>query len=229
MPFRMIWSGSQQFWSGSRQRLQRYWQRYAPGSFIQAWLASPKAIGAICPSSRFLARRIAQHTPLPTTGIIVELGPGTGVVTRALLERGIDPARLILIEFCAHFVKDLREKFPAVTVIHGNAADLSSLLGPETPVQAIVSSLPLCSLPAPLTRAILDEWQRVLGPNQGLAIQFTYNMGHPKWLRMLDAEVRSAGVVWANLPPARVSTLRFKPCPLLNPPHHDTSLSNPSS
>lgn len=222
MLFKVIRSGSQHILSVSHQRLQRYMRDLPATAFLREWLASPKSIGAICPSSRYLARTMARQIPVSSAGLIIELGPGTGVVTQALLERGVSPDKLVLIEFSAPFVQRLRQRFPGVTVLHGNAANLSELVPRSLPVDAIVSSLPLCSLPTALTRAILDQWEHVLGVRGGVAVQFTYNMAKPGWMRFIKATAGFSTLVWANIPPARVSCFHFPARACLSSKHHDT-------
>jgi phospholipid N-methyltransferase len=153
---------------------------------------------------------MARQVPRAEDGLIIELGAGTGVITKALLDSGVDPHRLIVIEFSALFVQRLRERFPEVVVIHGNAADLSDFLPAGIKVRAIVSSLPLCSLPEPITQAILQQW-RLLLRDGGVAIQFTYNLRQPRWRRYVQARLSRSKIVWANLPPANITTFTYKP------------------
>ncbi len=193
---------------GRAQRVSQYFKNIAPGLFLQELLNRPGAIGAICPSSRYLARQMARQIPGSGDGIIIELGGGTGVITRALLDSGIAPEKLKVIEFSSPFVQRLRQRFPDVEVIHGNAADLCDLIPQDTKVRAIVSSLPLCSLPEPITHSILEQWRTLLHDG-GVAIQFTYNLRLPKWRRLVNARHTSSQFVWANLPPANITTFSF--------------------
>jgi len=188
--------------------LLRLVRNAAPGVFLRELLSQPAALGCICPSSRFLARGMAQEVPLDVDGMVIELGAGTGAITRALLQRGIAPRDLLLIENSPAFVQRLRDQFPGVTVVHGNAADLYRLIPPGRPVRAIVSSLPLCSLPASLTAAILSQWPTLLQPD-GIAVQFTYHLRKPAWRKHLEQADACSRIVWANLPPANISTFSF--------------------
>jgi phospholipid N-methyltransferase len=189
--------------------------------FLNELLARPAAVGAICPSSRFLARAMAR--PLSNLSLngphdyIIELGAGTGNVTQALLDQGVPPERLVVIELSKPFTARLRQRFPGLTIIQGSATDLASLLPPNARVRAIVSSLPLCSLPHPVMRTILQQWQSLLGPSNGLAVQFTYNLGQPVWAKHIGGTRTAQSVVWLNCPPARVSTYQFHPTAIL--PH----------
>src|SRR5690606_7857999 len=134
---------------------------------------------------------------------------GTGNVTNALLEQGVPPERLIIIELSPAFVARLRERFPQLTIIQASATDLSCLLPQGIKVKAIVSSLPLCSLPQAISCAIVQQWHQLLSDSGGLAIQFTYNLRNPRWVENIKAPRLSQRIVWLNLPPARVSCYTF--------------------
>ncbi len=175
----------------------------SPRLFLREMLASPGAVGAVWPSSRRLAKRVAAAVPVAGDGLVVELGAGTGVVTEALLQRGVPTHRLRVIERSPTFVQCLRQRFPKVTVVHGNAKHLAELLPEGANVDAIVSSLPLRSLPADDVTAIVDQWRSVLSPGQTI-IQFTYALhGQPDALSPGFAS-RENRFVWANVPPAKV-------------------------
>ena len=190
------------------QRLTEYVRNIAPRIFIQEFITRPATIGAICPSSRFLANCMARQVPLLDDGLVVELGGGTGAVTQAILEQGVDPDRLMVVEYAKPFVRQLRKRFARIDVVHGNAADLCQLVPPGQRVSAIVSSLPLCSLPLPVTRRILQQWQ-VLLEEGGIAVQFTYHLFTPKWRQYLVPSYTHSQIVWANIPPAHVMTFFF--------------------
>jgi len=173
-------------------------------------LDSPRSIGAICPSSPLLARRMASLVE-PGDGKVVELGGGTGTVTAALLERGIDPGQLIVVEQSAKLSALLRRRFPEVTVINGDAARLKELLGPDHgKVASIVSSLPLRSLEPHTVRNILGQLEKVL-QTDGLFLQYTYS--HRDLRSRLSSRFKSVHscTVWGNLPPARIDAYRFVP------------------
>ena len=175
-------------------------------------LDSPRSIGAICPSSPKLARRMASLVN-HRSGIVVELGGGTGAVTAALLKQGISPQRLIVVEQSAKLSALLRNRFPEVTVINGDAARLAELLGPDSgKVAAIVSSLPLRSLEPACVRDILRQLEEVL-QEDGLFIQYAYS--HRDQQAKLSQHFNNihSSIVWGNLPPARIDAYRFIPKP----------------
>src|SRR5690606_19899267 len=109
---------------------------------------------------------------------------------------------------------------------HGNAADLCQIVPQNTRVVAIVSSLPLCSLPPPITSSILQQWQYLLHES-GIAVQFTYNLHKPAWQHQIQARQIGASTIWANLPPAKVFTFSFH-TPKLSTSIHDHTTTKSS-
>ena len=173
--------------------------------FLRGLAARPRMIGAIAPSGPTLARMMASHVDPGEDLPVIELGPGTGVVTKALLERGVSPSRLIAIEYNPDFCRLLSERFPGITVLQGDAYDLAGTLpkGRSDRVAAIVSSLPLVSRPpedhARLIEAALDR----MAPGRPY-IQFSY-MPHPPAEPVPGRfSAEASHWIWLNLPPARV-------------------------
>jgi len=191
------------------QRLAEYVKNIVPGVFIQEFINRPGTIGAICPSSRFLAKHMARQVSPADDGLVIELGGGTGVITQALLDRGVAPDRLMVVEYSNQFVQKLRARFSNLNIVHGNATELCRFVPQGRKVSAIVSSLPLCSLPAPMTRLILQQWQELLC-DTGVAVQFTYHLRTPKWRSYLDPHHTRSQIVWANIPPANITTFSFR-------------------
>jgi phosphatidylethanolamine/phosphatidyl-N-methylethanolamine N-methyltransferase len=176
--------------------------------FLQEWLANPQGVGAVAPSSPKLANAMAQWLPADPESYVLELGPGTGVVTEALLRRGLRPERLVAIEQNANMASMLREKFPQAQIITGDAWKLDDLLlrrrVPIEKVGAVISSLPLLNFPVPEAERLADKIRAVLEP-QGKWVQFTYRIHrlHPRGTTSF--KLHASKVVWFNLPPARVS------------------------
>ena len=167
--------------------------------FAREWARSPRLAGAIWPSGVALAEAMAARVPVGT-GLVVDLGAGTGSVTAALLKKGIAAHRIVVVEQSAAMAQYLRKRFPGLTVLCGDAAELSSLL-PERPVDCVISSLPLVSLPEIKREAIVHELKRVL-QGQPL-VQFTYFWGGA-YLSQKGFNRVSSRLVLKNLPPARV-------------------------
>lgn len=176
--------------------------------FLRSLILRPRAIGAIAPSSPQLARKIAQQVDPAVAGSVLELGPGTGVVTEALIARGISADRLIAIEADPDLAKLVRERFPSLHVIQGDAFDLERTLPADVsgPLAATVSGLPLLNF-APARRRALITSALARIPAGGPFVQFSYGFTAPV---PADGElhVRQAALVLANLPPARVWVYR---------------------
>ena len=192
----------------------------APGAladelrFLRMLFESPRLTGAVSPSGRSLARAMARAVGPPGDGLVVELGPGTGPVTKALIDHGVDERQLVLVEYEAAFCRLLRQRFPGVRVLQGDAFDLPrTLAGLEgLPVRAIVSSLPLLNQP-PARRTALIEDAFALMAKGGVFVQFSYGVASPI-PRLAGAgrfSARGSAPIWANLPPARVWTYRADP------------------
>ncbi len=176
--------------------------------FFRSWLDNPAVAGAVSPSGRFLARMMARYVDPRKAGPVVELGPGTGAITEALLARGIAPGRLYLVEFDPGFCKLLKRRFPGVHVIKGDAYQLSQTLRGRLhrPPAAIVSSLPLLLKPETQRLALLADAFGCMRPD-GCFVQFTYGRVSPvprDKASALDFHVEASPPVWLNLPPARV-------------------------
>lgn len=192
-------------------------ERHFPGldelRFLAQWLRHPGRVGSVAPSGHALAATMAAAVTVDAgagggAGMVVELGPGTGSVTRALLQAGVAPRDLVAIESNGAFADMLRARFSDIRVLTGDARELGSLLRDAGvgPVGAIVSSLPLLSIGADARRAILAGIAAAL-PADGVLVQYTYGPAAPV-PRALAAELGLAGArarwVLANVPPAAV-------------------------
>lgn len=175
--------------------------------FFRQLLSKPKQVSAIAPSSRWLARAMAQGLG-PKSGRIVEFGPGTGQLTRGILAAGVAPTDLTLFEMSPDFTSHLRETFPGVTVHNAGAQTAAAHVAPG--VAAVISGLPLLSMPPELRESIVQAAFDVLAHN-GIYVQFTYGPKPPLSPEQLDRmglTVTPGPKVWANLPPARVFHFR---------------------
>ncbi len=183
--------------------------------FLRAWLRDPRGIGAVTPSGAALARLMTSHVS-QLDGPVIELGPGTGALTRALLARGVPPHRLALIEADPHFAEALSQRYPQAKILHMDAAHLGqtdSLFGNERAC-AVVSGLPLLSMPASQVAAIVQGvFERQLRAG-GMFYQFTYGMRCPlpaALLRQLNLQAQRVGSALLNLPPAAVYRISQRP------------------
>jgi phosphatidylethanolamine/phosphatidyl-N-methylethanolamine N-methyltransferase len=177
--------------------------------FIRSWLEKPLSTGAVMPSGRFLARAMARLVDTEVPGPVIELGPGTGPVTEALVEQGVDPSRLVLVEFNPIFCRMLRSRYPEATVVQGDAYRLKHLLGSllREPAAAIVSGLPLFNKPLRTRLRLIADAFGLLLP-QAPFIQFTYAVVSPIPRNLPGMHARSTERIWRNLPPAQVWVYR---------------------
>ena len=179
-------------------------------SFISQFLKNPKEIGAIFPSSPLLGKTMAGFVPDYEDRYVVELGPGTGPITKALLKIGLHEENLICLEQSDKMVAHLHRRFPHLNVVQGDACELSTLLKEKAGhVNAIVSSLPLKSIPNGIVERIIDEMHKSLSEN-GIVIQFTYDL-RPRRSPLLNKFNRiDSKLVLGNVPPARVDVFGKK-------------------
>jgi phosphatidylethanolamine/phosphatidyl-N-methylethanolamine N-methyltransferase len=177
--------------------------------FLKSWIEKPLTVGAVAPSGKALARVMAGYVDPAVPGPIVELGPGTGPVTEALVARGIDPARLTLVEFDPEFCELLRKRYPSATVVRGDAYDLKRTLKDvlREPAAAFVSGLPLFNKPLKMRLALLDQAFTLMQPGAPF-VQFTYHAISPIPRSHGHIRAEASGRVWRNLPPAQVWVYR---------------------
>ena len=175
--------------------------------FLRALITRPRSIGALFPSSPALAKAMARQID-PAAGPVLEIGVGTGVISEAILEHGVTPGQLTLLEYDEDLARHLAERFAKATVIQGDAFDLDATLGGQrdTAFGAIVSSLPLLNHPVPRRRAYMESLARRLVPG-GVIIQFSYGPNAPVAPPPGYAVTR-ADLVLANIPPAQVWVYR---------------------
>ncbi|APF38757.1 Phospholipid N-methyltransferase [Chelatococcus sambhunathii] len=179
--------------------------------FLKSWVERPLVTGAVSPSGRMLARTMASYVDPHLDGPVIELGPGTGPVTEAIIRRGVAPERLILVEFNPDFCKLLRRRFPAATVVEGDAYGLAETLGDSAarPAAAVVSSLPLFTKPLPMRVALLNDAFDLMRSGAPF-VQFTYAVVPPIPKDAAHYSVTASNRVWWNLPPARVWVYRAR-------------------
>ncbi len=176
--------------------------------FLKQYLRTPQDVGAFMPSGPQLTDLMIKALVLPDNGMVVELGPGTGVFTKALLAAGVPPQRLLLVERNEGFARHLAESFPGVATCVGDARDLPSLVAARgiAQVDCVVSGLPLRSMDDATRRAIALAIGFTLSP-WGRMVQFTYLAGPP-----IPADHAAeagligtrSGMTLRNIPPAFV-------------------------
>ncbi len=182
--------------------------------FFRAWMEKPLTMGSVTPSSPFLTRAIAAQAEIDRPGKIVELGPGTGVVTDALVARGVPQDRLVLIEYNGEFCSLLRKRFPGATVIQGDAYDFERTLGhpQQGSLATVVSGLPLFTKPVEMRRSLRDAAFRLLAPGAPL-VQFSYALVSPVPVDRGGFTIWTSPWILRNVPPARVWVYRPEQVP----------------
>jgi phosphatidylethanolamine/phosphatidyl-N-methylethanolamine N-methyltransferase len=174
--------------------------------FIRSWLEKPLETGAVAPSGKMLARTMASYVDPNVTGPVIELGPGTGPVTEALVTQGVDPARLVLVEYNPMFCRLLRTRYPAATVVQGDAYGLKRALGKvisQRAAAAVVSGLPIVTKSVRTRLRLINEALGFLSPGAPF-IQFTYAVVPPLPRAIAGVRAEASERIWLNLPPARV-------------------------
>jgi phosphatidylethanolamine/phosphatidyl-N-methylethanolamine N-methyltransferase len=177
--------------------------------FLRSWIEKPLHVGAVMPSGRLLARTMAQFVDVKSSGPVVELGPGTGAITSALIEHGVDQKRLVLVEYNPGFCALLRDRYPQAKVVQGDAYTLRDTLWNVMSVRAdaVVSGLPLVTKPM-LTRVrLVRDAFAVLAPGAPF-VQFTYSVVPPIPKSLPGVSTEASERIWMNLPPARVWVYR---------------------
>lgn len=184
---------------------------------FRRFLRNPIQVGALCPSSRALCSTIVSQIGVDSADVIVELGPGTGAITREIILQMPDSARLIAIELDETLCQHLREEFPTITVCNDSAAGIGKILDqyslPRPTV--VISGLPWTNFSSSLQRSILTAVAEQIAPG-GYFTTFAYLQGmvltsSQRFRRMLKevfSEVRTSPIVWNNLPPAFVYRCR---------------------
>ena len=177
--------------------------------FLRSWIEKPLHVGAVMPSGRLLARTMAQYVEADSIGPVVELGPGTGAITSALIERGVDQKRLVLVEYNPGFCALLRDRYPHAKVVQGDAYtlrdSLRNVLG--APASAVVSGLPLVTKPMQTRLKLIREAFLALAPGAPF-VQFTYSVAPPIPKSLPGVSTEASERIWMNLPPARVWVYR---------------------
>jgi len=177
--------------------------------FLRSWIEKPLHMGAVMPSGRVLARTMAQYVDADSSGPVVELGPGTGAITNALIERGIDQKRLVLVEYNPGFCALLRDRYPQAKVVQGDAYALRDSLWDvlSIPASAVVSGLPLVTKPMLTRLKLIRDAFLALAPGAPF-VQFTYSVAPPIPKSLPGVSTEASERIWMNLPPARVWVYR---------------------
>lgn len=175
--------------------------------FIKGWMDGPKQVGAILPTSSITARRMASVVN-PTSGLpVLELGPGTGIITKAILKHGVRPQDLVSIEYSTDFYQHLVRTVPGVNFINGDAFDLDRTLGAfkDTTFDSVICAIPLLSFPMESRIALLEDLLDRIPPGRPV-MQITYGPVSPIIAKPDRYRIKHYDFVVRNIPPAQLWT-----------------------
>ena len=176
--------------------------------FIQQWAAAPLQVAAIAPSGRRLAELMTQGLD-ENSGPIIELGPGTGVFTRAMIEIGIPEEQIAMFELNTEFAEEFQNQFPKAQVYNMSAAELEGKALFDVPVTSVLSGLGFLSMPRRLVDDIVRGAFSQLKQG-GDFVQFTYGPKCPVPASIREdqgLDYERVGGTMLNLPPASVYRL----------------------
>jgi phosphatidylethanolamine/phosphatidyl-N-methylethanolamine N-methyltransferase len=177
--------------------------------FLRSWIEKPLHMGAVMPSGRVLARTMAQYVDIESDGPVIELGPGTGAITNALIAHGVEQKRLVLVEYNPGFCALLRDRYPQATVVQGDAYALRDSLWNvlSAPASAVISGLPLVTKPMLTRLKLIRDAFVAMSPGSPF-VQFTYSVAPPIPKSLPGVSTEASERIWMNLPPARVWVYR---------------------
>jgi phosphatidylethanolamine/phosphatidyl-N-methylethanolamine N-methyltransferase len=177
--------------------------------FLRSWIEKPLHMGAVMPSGKILARTMAQYVDVHSSAPVVELGPGTGAITNALIQHGVDQKRLVLVEYNPGFCALLRDRYPQARIVQGDAYALRDSLWDvlKVPASEVVSGLPLVTKPMLTRLKLVRDAFAALAPGAPF-VQFTYSVAPPIPKSLPGVSTEASERIWMNLPPARVWVYR---------------------
>ncbi len=172
--------------------------------FFRRWLANPLQMGSIVPSSPALCARVVAQTRVAPDEAVLELGAGTGVISRALLAAGVPPERLFVVEIVRDMAEHLRRVLPGVQVVHGDARQLPDLIPAawHGRIGTVICGIPLVLLPLPEQRRFIDAIEGV-APGRGF-LHYSYCATSPLPARKHQLAARREAWTPKNFPPASV-------------------------
>ncbi|MER8369661.1 MAG: methyltransferase domain-containing protein [Mesorhizobium sp.] len=173
--------------------------------FFKGWIDKPKAVGSIVPTSSITAGKMASIVD-PTSGLpVLEVGPGTGVITRAILAQGIKPENLYAVEYSSDFVRHLRQLYPGVNVIEGDAFNLDATLGDKRDLifDSVISGVPLLNFPVAQRIAYVESLLDRIPAGRPI-VQLTYGPLSPIPPGRGDYTVEHFHFVIRNIPPTQL-------------------------
>ena len=185
---------------------QRTRSPFAEGvGFLRAWLNGPQTVGSVWPTGAPMARRMASVIDVKSGLPVLEIGPGTGTITNAILDTGIAADKVFAVEYSQDFVDRLRVKFPAIHVIQGDAFNLTQTLGDNNQAKfdCAISALPLLNFPPEMRIAFVEDVLTRI-PNGRPLIQFSYGPKAPVAAKSGSFTLERYDFVLRNIPPAQL-------------------------
>lgn len=180
--------------------------------FFKGWLHRPKAVGSIVPTSSITARKMASVIDAKSGLPVLELGPGTGVITKAILAHGVKPKNLYAIEYSPEFVRHLKRNYPGVNVIEGDAFNLDETLGDmrHAPFDSVISGVPLLNFPVAARVRYIEQILDRIPPGRPI-VQLTYGPMSPVPPGRGNYTVEHFRFILRNIPPTQLWIYRRKP------------------
>jgi phosphatidylethanolamine/phosphatidyl-N-methylethanolamine N-methyltransferase len=173
--------------------------------FLKGVISTPKTVGAIVPTSSRMAGRMASIIDTNSDLPVLELGPGTGVITKAILDKGVPPERLVSVEYSREFVWHLRSKYPGVNFINGDAFSLAETLQSYKGQQfdCVISGIPLLNFPMHQRVELIEDLLKLV-PVGRPVVQFSYGPVSPVCARPDSYTTKHFDFVMRNIPPAQI-------------------------
>ena len=173
--------------------------------FIRGMMSTPKTVGAIMPTSNRMATRMAEIIDTGSGLPVLELGPGTGVITKAILDKGVRPEDLVSIEYSSEFVRHLRGKYPRVNFINGDAFSLAETLKDYRgqKFDCVISGIPLLNFPMHQRVSLIEDLLKLI-PVGRPVVQFSYGPISPVVARPDSYTIKHFDFVMRNIPPAQI-------------------------
>jgi phosphatidylethanolamine/phosphatidyl-N-methylethanolamine N-methyltransferase len=173
--------------------------------FIKGMMSTPKTVGAIMPTSARMANRMASIIDTGSGLPVLELGPGTGVITRAILDKGVKPENLVSVEYSSEFVRHLRGKYPGVNFINGDAFSLAETLenyrGQK--FDCVISGIPLLNFPMHQRVKLVEDLLKLIPVGRPI-VQFSYGPVSPVVARPDSYTIKHFDFIVRNIPPAQI-------------------------
>ena len=177
--------------------------------FLKGLAKGPRSVGAIMPTSSVTARKMASVIDVTSGLPVLELGPGTGVITKAILQRSVKPENLVSIEYSTDFYHHLKLIMPRVNFINGDAFNLDKTLGSlkDQKFDTVVSGIPLLNFPMDMRVALLEDLLDRM-PAGRPVVQFSYGPVSPIIAKPDSYHIEHFAFVMRNIPPAQIWVYR---------------------